>query len=685
MTMLAALRRAIVRGFLLGACVTLGPRVGAAQSMDYGTLEQLFGEPVTMSVTGSPQRAADAPANIEIITQDDIRRSGATTIPDVLQYVTGVDVRRQGIASAEVGIRGYNQTSNPALMVLVDGRQVYMVDYGRVVWPTIPIQLDEIRQIEVIKGPNSALYGFNAVSGVINIVTYDPLKDHINTATLRGGTQDYRSGSVVGTGKLGDNTGLRISFGGFGARDFPQGPLSSFDQASRISPFNYAFHLDGRTQFSQDIGAFVDVSLADTRTAEQSPGGPFDTGTLRSASFRAGMSAETASGLWSLSAYHSETLVSLTSVVYGLPLSFGETQTTDVVQASDLVKLGTDHALRIGMEYRHNADRSQDFLLGTIANTIYAASLMWDWQITPSVSLTNAARVDYLQLHYDGQLLAASELTTADYNRTSLVETSFNSGLVWRVTADDTLRLMAARGVRLPSLLEYGFQSDLQGLSPVVFSGRPDLHPSIIWSTELDYDRALPFIHSNLRTALFAQRIDDLIGNPLDTPITATPNGMPIYQSQNIGYSTAAGIELELKGHSPSGFRWSLSNALATTTDHTILAQNMTSNGITAYAHAVPRDVAIAGIGYTRQGLELDLFARWQSSFLDIRTMDDGFSYTPVEVNNYITLNARAGYRLTDNLSVSLAAQQFNRSELIETAGPPIERRIIVSVTVHLN
>ena len=62
-------------------------------------------------------------------------------------------------------------------MVLINGRQVYMVDYGRIVWGNLPVQLNEIRQIEVIKGPNSALYGFNAVGGVINIITYDPLKE----------------------------------------------------------------------------------------------------------------------------------------------------------------------------------------------------------------------------------------------------------------------------------------------------------------------------------------------------------------------------------------------------------------------------------------------------------------------------------------------------------------------------
>src|ERR1700722_10297716 len=103
------------------AMLTLSVTVpAAAQSVDYQALEQLFGEPVTTSVTGKPQRVTDAPANIEIITQDDIRRSGATSIPEVLQFVPGLDVRRDGFAGADVGIRGYNQTANPHLMVLVN-------------------------------------------------------------------------------------------------------------------------------------------------------------------------------------------------------------------------------------------------------------------------------------------------------------------------------------------------------------------------------------------------------------------------------------------------------------------------------------------------------------------------------------------------------------------------------------
>ncbi len=161
----AGIRRFWKRSARVACLLALGTTARAwAQSVDYQAMEQLFGEPVTTSVTGKPRRAADAPANIAIITQDDIRRGGALSLPDVLQFVTGLDVRMDGIGATDVGIRGDSQASNPHLMVLINGRQVYMVDYGRILWPALPVQLSEIRQIEVIKGPNPALYGFNAVA-----------------------------------------------------------------------------------------------------------------------------------------------------------------------------------------------------------------------------------------------------------------------------------------------------------------------------------------------------------------------------------------------------------------------------------------------------------------------------------------------------------------------------------------
>jgi iron complex outermembrane receptor protein len=680
-------RLALAAGVL---AVAAGGRA-AAQSIDYGALEQLFGEPVTLSVTGKPQRATDAPANIDIITQDDIRRSGATDIPGVLQFVTGLDVRRSGLAGADVGMRGYNQADNPRLMVLVDGRQVYMVDYGRIPWATLPVQLTEIRQIEVIRGPNSALYGFNAVGGVINIITCDPLHEPVTVASADGGTQNYAAGSAVATGRIGETAGLRLSLGGFRASDFPPGPLAEADALSRRNPYTGTLNADGRWQITPGIEAFLTAGAGDTRVPQISPAGAYDTESLHTNAVRVGLNAESGIGLLSLSAYRNEALVSVFADTASpgpmpvlAPSDFHERQIITVLQASDLVKLGTDHTVRIAVELRQNADNSA-LLSGSASNLIYAASLMWDWQMRPDLSVTNALRLDYVQLDYHGTPLPGAPFTRAQFDATTLSEPSFNSGVVWKATGQDTLRLTAARGVQLPTLMEQALQVPFGQVGPAAFYGRPNLNPSVIWNVELDYDRALPALDSTLRTAVFGQRIDDIIAWPFGGALSIGPGGIPSFTSENAGYSTAAGLEVGIKGHAESGWRWNASYSLATTTDHTVLNQGSPVTSVVEYAHSAPRNVVIAGIGYSRGRWEADLLARWQSSYLDFR-MAPGFAglqLVPVTVQNYVTANGRIAYRVMDNVTLALTLQQFNQARIAETAGPLIERRLILNATVR--
>src|ERR1019366_8938865 len=262
------------------------------------------------SATGRPQLVSEAPADMEIITQADIRRSGATSIPDILQFLPGLDVRRYGMADVDVGIRGYNQPYNPRLLVLVNGREVYEENYGHVSWEEIPVQLNEIRQIEVIKGPNSALYGFSAVSGVINIITYDPLVDSINAATLSTGTQDYQAGSVVGTARLGDYLGVRLSAGGFTSKDFAPAGLPMIDTAARRSPEIGAFNIDAKARPAAGVETFIEASMTDSGAAQDTFAGVFSTLFTRTNSLRAGVSVDTRIGLLGLSAYRNEELAS---------------------------------------------------------------------------------------------------------------------------------------------------------------------------------------------------------------------------------------------------------------------------------------------------------------------------------------------------------------------------------------
>jgi len=195
------------------AGLTLTAAAARAQSIDYGAMEQLFNEPVTTSATGSPQRATEAPVDMTIISAADIKRSGATDLPTVLSRVGGLDVLSWGASAADVSVHGYDRPMTPRLLVLINGRQAYLDHYGYTAWATLPVQLSEIRQIEVVKGPNSALFGFNAVGGVVNIITFDPRHDDANTVTARVGTSGYREVSLVNTLKLGERVSALLSVG----------------------------------------------------------------------------------------------------------------------------------------------------------------------------------------------------------------------------------------------------------------------------------------------------------------------------------------------------------------------------------------------------------------------------------------------------------------------------------------
>ena len=134
------------------------------------SIEDLMNIEIT-SASRKEQRAADVAAAVFVITHDDIRRSGMTTIPDLLRLAPGVEVAQINSNKWAVSVRGFNGLYANKLLVLVDGRSVYNRIFSGVLWDAEDLMLDDIDRIEVIRGPGAAMWGANAVNGVINIVT----------------------------------------------------------------------------------------------------------------------------------------------------------------------------------------------------------------------------------------------------------------------------------------------------------------------------------------------------------------------------------------------------------------------------------------------------------------------------------------------------------------------------------
>jgi iron complex outermembrane receptor protein len=159
------------------------------QDLTRVSIEDLMKIEIT-SAAKKEQRADEVPAAVSVITQEDIRRSGIRTLPELFRLVPGVQVAQLTSSNWAVSIRGFNDQYSNKLLVLIDGRSIYQRVFSGVFWDAEDLVLDDIDRIEVIRGPGAAVWGANAVNGVINIVTKSAKDSQGTLVRLSGGAFD---------------------------------------------------------------------------------------------------------------------------------------------------------------------------------------------------------------------------------------------------------------------------------------------------------------------------------------------------------------------------------------------------------------------------------------------------------------------------------------------------------------
>lgn len=177
-------------------------------------LEDLMNIEVT-SVSKKEQKLSQTASAVFVISQEDIRNSGAMNIPDLLRMVPGVDVAQINANKWAISVRGFNGQYPNKLLVLIDGRTIYSPMFSGVFWDAQDVPLDSIDRIEVINGPGATVWGANAVNGVINIITKKANDTQGGLLTAGSGTFNRGFGNARYGGKLGQNASYRISFDGF--------------------------------------------------------------------------------------------------------------------------------------------------------------------------------------------------------------------------------------------------------------------------------------------------------------------------------------------------------------------------------------------------------------------------------------------------------------------------------------
>lgn len=178
------------------------------------SVEDLLNVKVT-SVAKKAQSLNDAPAAAFVISNEDIKRSGATNIPDALRLAPGLDIARINANQWAVSSRGFNGRFANKLLVLIDGRSAYSRSFSGVYWENQDVMMEDIDRIEVIRGPGATLWGANAVNGVINIISKPSSQTQGGLLNAGGGTKEQGFGSFRYGAKLGDDTTARAYVKGF--------------------------------------------------------------------------------------------------------------------------------------------------------------------------------------------------------------------------------------------------------------------------------------------------------------------------------------------------------------------------------------------------------------------------------------------------------------------------------------
>ncbi|HWL64037.1 MAG TPA: TonB-dependent receptor [Steroidobacteraceae bacterium] len=681
----------------LPALLLLASGLANAQALDYGSFEELFGEPVTTSVTGSPQRTSAAPATIEIITAEQIRRSGAVSLPGILRQVSGIDVLQWTASHSDVAVRGYNKAFSSRLLVLVNGRQIYADHYGYTPWAALPVELGEIRQVEIVKGPNSALFGFNAVGGVINIVTYSPLHDDVDFVTVRAGSQDHREVSAAATLRAAGRLGVRLS-GGLRESDDFNTPLSLLNTGVRGGDERKSARLDLHYQATDMLQLELEATSTNLLQTAMSPSYSMAYEDKRIQSIKGNAYADTRLGLTQFQAYRNWIENDVYAGTFNFEtMSVGLTQQPvarfdnelSVVSLQHIFRPAPAHTVRVGGEYRESRLPTTPFEGAVVSYDVLAASGMWEWRMADALTLTLAARRDDLQLGRRGPMPAALPLTNADWD-VELGTTSLNAALMWQVDERNVLRLNAARGAQLPSLFNLGGSLIEIVLPPeapppttLFVMGLPTVRPTTVDAVELGWEHAFSAAPYTMHVAAFKGRSRGVIADSGDVGPAASIVSAPA----NIGNSSTRGVEFALNGRRKTGLGWALGYLYQQIDDD--FGDRPDWLTYANYEDTTPRHLLSGSVHWTRGDWEADAYLSYKSDFGGLR-LDEDFVFNPMDptvvpeaftpLDSVVTMDLHLGYRFNERLRFDLQATNLLDSPQTQTSGPRVERRVFGSL-----
>lgn len=383
-------------------------------------------ETIVVTAARTRQRLADAPAAVTVLSADDIARNPGDDYGDLLRTVPGLNVSQTSVRDINMTARGATGTLANSQLVLLDGRSVYLDFFGIVMWDLLPVQADEIDRIEVVRGPGGAVWGANAMTGVVNVITKRP-KDMPGTTVVVG--TPYAS--VVSAAASG-NFSYKLSAGYFSqpSYDRPTGVVPGSNPPQTYPDFENAGTQQRRVnlRFDWDIDeGYVSVAggTATTDGILHSGIGPFDIHRDSSLSYlkadwyradaHVGVSGAFLDG-------NADNLLTLASS--GQPLSFLFSTDTYDLDASNTTSVGSRHILTYGSNYRSSAF-DLDIAPAASSRNEWGAFLQDEISLADRLRLIIGARYDDVDPLKDGIVTPRTSLLI-DLARDHVFRISYN-------------------------------------------------------------------------------------------------------------------------------------------------------------------------------------------------------------------------------------------------------------------
>lgn len=579
------------------------------------SIEELLNKDITVAATKTRVDVARAPVSVIVVTPDDIRRSGATRLGDVLRTVAGLDVLEPYPGHISVSARGTSEIFVNNMLILIDGRRLEQQANGVAFFEKAPLRLEDIKRIEVIKGPAGAVYGTNALAGIVSITTFSPDDVQGTFATVTGGNRDTYETTVRHAGRLG------------ASGDWSYKLVAGYNYTNTWNSMNEADTLPPNALRKGDALALIERQFADE-------------GRL------------TFEG-----AYSQGDMASLTLVVpqtryfksphfraaYGRPdfhaqFSFSP-QEVELRERTGPIQVLTDSA--------HSAHLSLDKTWRPLANSTVTAGANARHQRTTFTNLGGAHNqfVGSVFTVVDQSIvkdrLSVVAAVGVGYHPETPAQVDGNAAIIFSPLANHAFRASFGRAHRDPSFGEnfFDFKRIYPPNRPGYQGGNRDLDPETLISWEGGYHGNFNAGKSSVRlfAEAFRTEFNDLIAAPVVTvpagSVPQYPQAVVLQQFQNLENREGWGFE--------AGFEWRR-GALSLNGQY---AQQRFENADTGAEITldIPRHKTSGGVRVTKGAVEVDVWAHAVS-----KTIED---------KGYVLVNPRLGVRTNGWL---LSIQAFN-------------------------